>query len=102
LQACPCNDITNDNGHRCVGADWYDQYDDNKDSNNSGNNDNNYGFYRIVMPAPVTGGLRPFNLWLAALSWLGQPLLLQQKECRGGSCGSGGSGNLGTAPHGLC
>jgi hypothetical protein len=69
----------------CIGANWYDQYNDNEDSDDGGNNNNYNGFYRIVAPSPVTGGLRPFSLWLAAPSWLGQPLLLRQKVCCGGS-----------------
>jgi hypothetical protein len=99
LQAHPWDNITSNEGHCCIGADWYDQYNDNKDSNNVGNDNDDNRFYRIVVPLPVTGGLRPFSLWLAVPSWLGQLLLLQQKVCRGGSSGSG---NSGTAPRGLC
>ncbi len=100
MQARPCDGITSNNGRCCVGADWYDRYDDNEDSNDGRNDNDNDGFYRIIVPLLVTRGLRPFSLWLAEPSWLGQPLLLRQKVCRSGS--SGGIGNSGTAPRGLC
>ncbi len=46
----------------------------------------------VTWAAPLWLELCPCSLWLAAPSWLGLPLLLQQKICRGGS---GSSGNLG-------